>query len=52
MFLTGPKRLTTIGQACHAVADETLAATLRWAISEITEKTRKPQPVAAQLGLL
>jgi len=46
------KRLTTIGQACRAVADETLGATLRWAITEIHEKTRKPQCVIAQLGLI
>ena len=46
------KRLTTIGQACRAVADETLGTTIRWAITEITEKTRKPQHVIAQLGLI
>lgn len=46
------QRLTTIGQLCRAVADETLATTLRWALSEITEKTRKPQHVFAQLGLI
>lgn len=46
------QRLTTIGQVCRAVADETLATTLRWALSEITEKTRKPQHVFAQLGLI
>jgi hypothetical protein len=46
------ERLTTIGQACRAVANETLATTLRWTISEISEKTRKPQRVIAQLGLI
>jgi len=45
-------RLMTIGQACRAVADETLAATLRWALEEINEKSRKPQHVIAQLGLI
>lgn len=45
-------RLTTIGQACRAVADETLGATLRWAIREIHEKSRKPPHVFAQLGLI
>lgn len=45
------KRLTTIGQACRAVADETLGATLRWAISEINEKSRSKQHVMAHLGL-
>lgn len=46
------KRLTTIGQACRAVADETLGATLRWALAEITVKTRNPQHVIAQWGLI
>jgi len=45
-------RLTTIGQACRAVVDETLGATLRWALAEITEKTRNTQHVIAQLGLI
>lgn len=46
------KRLTAIGQACRAVADETLGATLRWALAEITVKTRNPQHVIAQWGLI
>jgi hypothetical protein len=46
------KRLTTIGQACRAVADETLAATVRWALTEIHQKSRKEQHVFAQLGLI
>ena len=46
------QRLTTIGQACRAVAQETLGATLRWALAEITEKTRNTQHVIAQLGLI
>jgi DDE superfamily endonuclease len=45
------RRLTTIGQACRAVADETLRTTLQWAMTQITEKSRKPQHVIAQLGL-
>jgi hypothetical protein len=45
------RRLTTIGQACRAVADETLRTTLRWAMTQITEKSQKPQHVIAQLGL-
>jgi hypothetical protein len=44
-------RLTTIGQACRAVAEETLRTTLQWAIDQVTEKTRKPQHVMAHLGL-
>ena len=46
------QRLTTIGQACRAVADQTLGDTLRWAISEITEQKNKTQHVIAQLGLI
>jgi hypothetical protein len=45
------RRLTTIGQACRAVADETLRTTIQWAMTQITEKSRKPQHVIAQLGL-
>lgn len=45
------RRLTTIGQACRAVADETLRTTLQWAMSQITENSQKPQHVIAQLGL-
>lgn len=46
------KRLTTIGQACRAVADETLGTTLRWAMHEILHNSRKPQHVIAQLRLI
>jgi hypothetical protein len=45
-------RLTTIGQACRAVADETLRATIRWAIAQFTEKSQQPHHVIAQLGLI
>jgi hypothetical protein len=44
--------LTTIGQACRAVNAETLRTTLQWAIDQVTENSRKPQHVLAQLGLL
>jgi len=44
-------RLTTIGQACRAVAEESLRTTLQWAIEQVNEKTRKPHHVMAQLGL-
>ena len=44
-------KLTTIGQACRAVADEILRTTLLWAMRQITEQSRKPQHVIAQLGL-
>jgi hypothetical protein len=46
------ERLTTIGQACRAVANETLGTTLRWAITEIIENSQKPQHVITQLGLI
>jgi hypothetical protein len=46
------ERLTTIGQACRAVATETLRTTLVWAIEQVTENFRKPQHVIAQLGLI
>lgn len=45
------ERLTTIGQACRDVTNETLYATIRWAVTEITEKSRNPQHVMAQLRL-
>jgi len=44
-------RLTTIGQACRAVTDETLRSTLQWAMVQITEKSQQPKHVLAQLGL-
>jgi hypothetical protein len=46
------ERLTTIGQACRAVAAETLRTTLQWAICQVTNDSRKPQHVIAQLGLI
>jgi hypothetical protein len=45
-------RLTTIGQACRAVAAETLRTTLQWAIDQVTEKNKKTQHVMVQLGLI
>ena len=45
------RRLTTIGQACRAVADETLRTTLEWAIKQVVEKSQKPQHVIAHLKL-
>jgi hypothetical protein len=46
------ERLTTIGQACRAVATETLRTTLAWAIQQVSENFKKPQHVIAQLGLI
>lgn len=45
-------RLTTIGQACRAVANETLRATIHWAITQFTEKPQQTRHVIAQLGLI
>jgi hypothetical protein len=46
------QRLTTIGQACRAVADETLCTTLQWAMTQITEDSQEPKHVLDQLGLI
>jgi hypothetical protein len=46
------QRLTTVGQACRAVANETLGTTLRWAIAQITTNSQRTQHVIAQLGLI
>ncbi len=36
-------RLTTIGQACRAVAAETLRTTLAWAMEQIADHSRNAQ---------
>jgi hypothetical protein len=46
------RRLTTIGQACRAVLQETLRATLEWAARQIAEQSQKLPHVMAQLGLI
>jgi hypothetical protein len=46
------KRLTTIGQACRAVANETMRTTLEWAMQQITENSQQTRHVIAQLGLI
>lgn len=46
------QKLTTIGQACRAVADETLRSTLEWAMRKIQENPKQTQHVIAQLGLI
>lgn len=46
------QRLTTIGQACRAIVDETLRTTLAWAIEQATHKSQKPQQIFAVLGLM
>lgn len=45
-------RLMTIGQACRAVANETLRTTLQWAMTKITENPQETKHVIAQLGLI
>jgi hypothetical protein len=45
-------RVTTIGEACRAVAEETLRTTLEWALRQITENSQQPRHVIAQLGLI
>ncbi len=44
-------RLTTIGEACRAMLNETLRTTLAWAIEQVTEKSRSYDHVVANLGL-
>lgn len=46
------RKLTTIGEACRAVTEETLRTTLGWAIHKIVHNSQKPQHVFAQLGLI
>jgi len=44
------RRLTTIGEACRAMLNETLRTTPAWAIEQVTEKSRSYDHVAAKLG--
>ena len=46
------QRLTTIGQACRAVANETMRTTLEWAMQQITGNSQQTRHVIAQLGLI
>jgi hypothetical protein len=45
------ERLTTVGQACRAVARETLSQTISWVIDRVQEDGWKPQRVIARLKL-
>jgi hypothetical protein len=45
------RRLTTIGEACRAVLNETLRTTLEWAIQHVAENPRKAQYITTILGL-
>tara|TARA_B100001013_G_scaffold236358_1_gene145453 strand:- start:61 stop:1314 length:1254 start_codon:yes stop_codon:yes gene_type:complete len=44
-------RLTTIGEACRAVLNETMRTTLDWAIEQVTENSQKREHVMALLRL-
>ena len=46
------QRLMTIGQACRAVATETLRTTLTWAIEQTNKHSRNPRQIMLQLGLI
>ena len=45
------ERLTTVGQACRAVARETLRETISWVIERVSDDGWKPQRVIAGLKL-
>jgi hypothetical protein len=45
------RRLTTIGEACRAVLNETLRTTLDWAIRHAADNPQKAQHITAILGL-
>ena len=45
------RKLTTIGEACRAVLDETLRTTIEWVIRQVAEKPEKAQHITALLGL-
>jgi hypothetical protein len=45
------RRLTTIGEACRAVLNETLRTTIEWVIRQVVENPRKAQDIPALLGL-
>lgn len=45
------RRLTTIGEACRAVLDETLRSTLDWAIQQVVQNPEKARHIPALLGL-
>jgi uncharacterized protein YndB with AHSA1/START domain len=45
-------RLMTVGEACRAMAKETLRTTLSWAIEQVTERGLSFERVVAQLRIL
>jgi len=44
-------KLTTIGEACHAMLRETMRDTLAWAIDQVVNKSMEHKQIIAQLGL-
>ena len=46
------QRLTTIGQACQAMINETLRTTLQWVIQNVNENPAKSKHLTALLGLI
>jgi hypothetical protein len=45
------RRLTTIGEACRAVLNDTLRTTVEWAVRQVAENPKKAQHITAILGL-
>ncbi len=46
------RQLTTIGEACRAIGQETLRSILRWAIDRVEVYAWNKDRVAAHLGLI
>lgn len=46
------QRLTTIGQACQAIINETLRTTIQWVIQNVIENPAKSKHITALLGLI
>lgn len=44
-------RLRTAGEACHAMLNERLRATLTWVIQQVRDLEKAPNPVLAKLRL-
>ena len=45
------RRLTTIGEACRAVLNDTLRTTIEWAVHQVEECPQKAQHITVLLGL-
>ena len=45
------RRLTTIGEACRAVLNDTLRTTIEWAVQQVAENPKKARHITALLGL-